>query len=270
MSFGLGLTSTRWNLVWMLVFISVVRSMDAVNFSVAAQQIMPEFGITAIQIGTLYSAYLLGYAAFHLPGGWLADTVGAKKLVGWALVWWSLLTALTAIAPDLPALSFLGPFTIFLMVRFLIGLAEGACYPGSVSLLSNWMPVDERGAAGGLIVSGMGIGYAITPPIVAFLMVQYGWRVAFYAFSVIGLVMAVRWFTYATNTPEEHPKVSDEEQRRIKGENQEGRQGGEQAHAGTPWRLLFGNSNLWLMGPRWFLYRVRNLFLPGMVLSLPG
>ena len=71
--------STRWKIVWLLVVISVIRSMDAVNFSVAAKQIMPEYGLVEVQIGVLYSAYLLGYAVFHLPGGILADRVGPRR-----------------------------------------------------------------------------------------------------------------------------------------------------------------------------------------------
>ena len=65
-------TRTRWTILWFLVLISVVRSMDAVNFSVAAKQIMPEYGFTNVQMGMLYTVFTAGYALFHIPGGWLA------------------------------------------------------------------------------------------------------------------------------------------------------------------------------------------------------
>ena len=245
----MGLVSTRWKIVWLLVLISVVRSMDAVNFSVAAKQIMPEYGLTEVQIGLLYSIYLLGYAAFHLPGGLLADVLGPRRLLGAALVWWSVFTGLTAIAPQLPGLSMLGPFAAFLVVRFFIGLAEGACYPGSTRMLASWMAPDERASAGGLVLSGMGIGYAITPPIVAFLMVQYGWRVAFYGFAVIGVGLAFRWYTYTTDTPEEHPHVSAEELQHIR--NQNPRLVSAQ-DAAVPWRSLLTNANVWWLGAAGF------------------
>jgi len=245
----MGLASTRWKIVWLLVLISVVRSMDAVNFSVAAKQIMPEYGLTEVQIGLLYSIYLLGYAAFHLPGGLLADVLGPRKLLGAALVWWSVFTGLTAIAPQLPGLSMLGPFTAFLVVRFFIGLAEGACYPGSTRMLASWMAPDERASAGGLVLSGMGIGYAITPPIVAFLMVQYGWRVAFYGFAMIGVGLAFGWYTYTTDTPEEHPHVGAEELQRIRNQNPRLVSAEDTL---VPWRSLLTNANVWWLGAAGF------------------
>jgi MFS transporter, ACS family, glucarate transporter len=244
-----GLESTRWKIVWLLVLISVVRSMDAVNFSVAAKQIMPEYGVTEVQVGLLYSIYLLGYAAFHLPGGLLADVLGPRKLLGAALVWWSVFTGLTAIAPQLPGLSMLGPFAAFLVVRFFIGLAEGACYPGSTRMLASWMAPDERASAGGLVLGGMGIGYAITPPIVAFLMVQYGWRVAFCVFALIGIGLAVRWYTYTTDVPETHPHVSSEELQRIRSQNPRLESA---EHTAVPWRSLLTNTNVWLLGAAGF------------------
>ncbi len=244
-----GVSSIRWRLVWLLVLISVVRSMDAVNFSVAAKQIMPEYGPTEVQIGVLYSVYLLGYAAFHLPGGVLADVLGPRKLLGAALVWWSVFTALTAVAPQVPGLSLLGPFAAFLVVRFFIGLAEGACYPGSTRLLACWMAPDERASSGGLVLSGMGIGYAITPPIVAFLMVQYGWRVSFYMFAFIGIGLAIRWYTYVTDEPETHPQISPQELQHIRGDNPRLTSA---ADAIIPWRRLLTNTNVWLLGSAGF------------------
>src|SRR5713226_8270408 len=141
-----GFASTRWKIVWLLTLISLVRSMDGVNFSVAAKQIMPEYGLTDVQMGILYTVYTLGYALFHLPGGVLADVVGPRRLLGVALLWWSVFTGLTAVAPQLPILSLLGPLYAFLAVRFLIGLAEGACYPGSSRMIASWVAPDERGS----------------------------------------------------------------------------------------------------------------------------
>jgi len=240
-----GFGSTRWKIVWLLTLISLVRSMDGVNFSVAAKQIMPEYGLTNVQMGFLYSMYTLGYALFHLPGGVLADVIGPRRLLGVALLWWSVFTGLTALAPQLPGLSLLGPLSAFLIVRFLIGLGEGACYPGSSRMIASWVAPDERASAGGVGISGLGIGYAITPPVVAFLMVHYGWRVAFYAFAFIGIVLAAGWYAYATDAPEEHPRISVEELRRIRGNNPAPLG---TARASIPWRALLTNQSVWLLG----------------------
>lgn len=239
------LYSTRWRVVWLLTFISLVRSMDAVNFSVAAKQIMPEYGLSEVQVGLLYTVYTLAYTLFTLPGGWLADRIGPRKLLTAALFWWSVFTALTAVAPQLPVLSLLGPFAAFLIVRFLIGLAEGACYPGSSRLIASWVAADERALAMGLVFAGLGVGYGIASPIVAYLMVHYGWRVAFHAFGVTGIVTALLWYWYATDSPQENPRVGPQELEFI--------------HRGqaaaptvrkrrTPWAALFRCASMWTLG----------------------
>lgn len=239
------LLSTRWKIAWFLMLISLVRSMDGVNFSVAAKQIMPEYGLSNVRMGLLYTVYVLGYAAFHLPGGLLADRVGPRKMLAGALSWWSLFTALTALAPQLPGLALLGPFFAFLVVRFLIGMGEGVCYPGSSRTIANWMAEDERAAASGLLWSGLGVGYAITPPVVAFLMVHYGWRVAFYGFAVLGILLSAAWYSYATDVPEDHPAVGDEELRRIRGGKDPAAEPGSRA---VPWRVILTTRNVWLLG----------------------
>src|SRR5437870_11756192 len=94
--------STRWKIVWFLTLISLVRSMDAVNFSVAAKQIMPEYGLTEVQMGVLYTAFTSGYGLFHIPGGWLGDVVGPRLTLTVAILWWSIFTGLTAMAGELP------------------------------------------------------------------------------------------------------------------------------------------------------------------------
>ena len=227
-----GFGSTRWKIVWLLTLISLVRSMDGVNFSVAAKQIMPEYGLTNVQMGFLYSMYTLGYALFHLPGGVLADVIGPRRLLGVALLWWSVFTGLTALAPQLPGLSLLGPLSAFLIVRFLIGLGEGACYPGSSRMIASWVAPDERASAGGLVISSLRIGYAITP-------------VAFYTFAFIGIVLAAGWYAYATDVPEKHPQVSAEELRRIRG-NSPAPLG--TARESIPWGALLTNQSVWLLG----------------------
>src|SRR5262249_52181087 len=118
-------TRTRWHVLWFLVLISVVRSMDAVNFSVAAKQIMPAYGFSDVDIGKLYTAFTVGYALFHLPGGWLGDTVGPRRVLTLAILWWSIFTGLTTVAGDWWLATLIGPFGSFLVVRFLLGLGEG-------------------------------------------------------------------------------------------------------------------------------------------------
>jgi ACS family glucarate transporter-like MFS transporter len=235
-------THTRWTILWFLVIISVVRSMDAVNFSVAAKQIMPEYGFSNVQMGMLYTVFTAGYALTHVPGGWLGDTVGPRRMLTLAIVWWSVFTGLTAIAGSWWLAGLVGPLTSFMVVRFLIGMGEGAAYPNSARAVASWMASDERAIASGLVLGAIGIGYGLAPPVVSWIMVHYGWRPAFYVFALAGIILAGLWYGFATDYPEEHPRVSPLELQRIRGEAV----GSVEKHP-TPWRAIFLHKNVWLL-----------------------
>jgi ACS family glucarate transporter-like MFS transporter len=234
-------TRTRWTVLWFLVLISVVRSMDAVNFSVAAKQIMPEYGFSNVQMGALYTVFTAGYALFHIPGGWLGDTVGPHRILTLAILWWSVFTALTAVAGDWLLASVIGPLTSFMIVRFCIGMGEGAAYPNSARAVASWMAPDERARASGLVLAGIGIGYGLAPPAVSWIMLHYGWRPAFYVFAIVGVVMAGLWHYVATDQPEQHPRVSPQELRRIRGA------AAPPEPQATPWRAILRHPNVWLL-----------------------
>ena len=234
-------TRTRWTILWFLVLISVVRSMDAVNFSVAAKQIMPEYGFSNVQMGMLYTVFTAGYALFHIPGGWLADTVGPRRVLTLAILWWSIFTALTAVAGDWWLAGMWGPLTSFMVVRFCIGIGEGAAYPNSNRTVASWMAPNERAKAAGLVLAGVGVGYGLAPPVVSWIMLSYSWRVAFYVFGVVGVVLAVLWYRFATDRPEDHPRVSAAELAFI-------RSSGERVdRVPTPWRAILTHPNVWLL-----------------------
>lgn len=241
--------SIRWRVLYLLTFVSLVRSMDAVNFSVAAKQIMPEYGLTNVQMGVLYSAFTLGYGAFHIPGGWLGDVTGPRIILAVAILWWSLFTGLTAVAGDM---LFLTPFWAFLCVRFLVGLGEGAAYPNANKTVASWMAADERGLASGIVMAGLGLGYGLAPPVVAWSMVHYGWQLSFYAFAVVGILLAVFWYGYVRDRPEEHPQISQEELKRIQGGRMSEPQQESPSHRHTPWRTLLIERNVVLLSVAMF------------------
>lgn len=234
-------TRTRWTILWFLVAISVVRSMDAVNFSVAAKQIMPEYGLSNVQMGLLYTVFTAGYALFHVPGGWLGDRVGPRLMLALAILWWSLFTAVTAVAGNWWLAGLIGPLGSFLVVRFLVGMGEGAAYPNSTRAVASWMAPSERAFAGGLVLGSIGIGYGLAPPVVSWIMVHYGWRPAFYVFGLVGLVVAAVWYRFATDRPEDHPRVSAGELQFIRSDSVLVEQ------QPTPWRVIFTHSNVWLL-----------------------
>ena len=210
-------TRTRWVILSLLLLISIITYIDRVNISVTARQMMPALGLTEIQMGQIFSAFVFGYALFQIPGGWLGDRWGPRRVLTLAVIWWSIFTALTAVAPTFPLINMIGIMGSLMLVRFLIGIGESAALPNFNRAVANWHPPQERGLGIGITIGGIGIGSAITPPITAWIMVNYGWQTAFYAAGALGIIIALLWFWYATDHPQDHPHVNTEEAQLIGG-----------------------------------------------------
>jgi ACS family glucarate transporter-like MFS transporter len=210
---------TRWKILALLTLISIITYVDRVNISVAARQMMQALGLTQMQMGYVFSAFVLGYALFQIPGGWLGDRWGTLLVLAGAVVWWSMFTALTAVAGTLPTAEWLGVLGSLVLIRFLIGVGEAAALPNFNRAVANWFPLCERGLGMGVSIGGIGIGSAITPPLVAWMMVNFGWQSAFYAAGFAGVLIAGLWGWYATDRPEQHRGVTYAELVHIQGES---------------------------------------------------
>jgi len=210
---------TRWKILALLTLISIITYVDRVNISVAARQMMPALGLTQMQMGYVFSAFVLGYALFQIPGGWLGDRWGTRLVLAGAVVWWSVFTALTAVADTLPTAAWLGVLGSLILIRFLIGVGEAAALPNFNRAVANWFPLCERGLGMGVSIGGIGIGSAFTPPLVAWMMVNFGWQSAFYAAGLVGMLIAGLWGWYATNRPEQHCRVNHAELVHIQGKS---------------------------------------------------
>ena len=232
----------RWTILALLFTISVVTYIDRVNISVTARQMMPALGLTDLQMGQVFSAFVLGYALFQIPGGWLGDRWGARRVLTWAVVWWSMFTALTAVAAGLPLARTFGVLGSLILVRFLIGVGEAAALPNFNRVVANWLARDERGLGIGIAIGGIGVGSALTPPVTAWIMVNYGWQTAFYVCALLGLLIAGVWYWYATDRPEDHPHVNAQEAALIRGLAPAGTSA---ADIRTPWRQFARTPTVW-------------------------
>jgi len=240
-------TRTRWLIVALLFGIYMLMVIDRVSISIAAKYMMPEYQLSEVQIGWIFSAFLLGYALFQIPGGWLGDRFGPRRVLAFAVFWWSVFTAVTAVAGDLFLTALLGVVGSFVVVRVLFSLGEGAGVPNYNRAVTNWVSPQERGLALGLVLSGNSFGAAVTPPLVAWIMVTFGWRVAFYLAGGVGLVAALVWYGFATDRPEEHPWVNSAELQHI---TQAGvfSSARDQALGPVPWRAMLGRrADLWFL-----------------------
>ena len=192
----------------LLFAISVVTYIDRVNISVTARQMMPALGLTNQEMGFVFSAFVIGYALFQVPGGWLADRWGIRIVLTIALLWWSCFTVLTATAPASDLAGPLGIVGVLTLVRFLLGVGEATALPTFNRAVTDWLPTHERGLGIGIAIGGIGVGSAITPPVTAWIMVNYGWQTAFFASASLGIGLAVIWWFLARDRPSDHPWVT--------------------------------------------------------------
>ncbi|MFE6914067.1 MFS transporter [Streptomyces rubiginosohelvolus] len=139
-----------------------------------------EFDLSRGQQGLIVSAFFLAYALCQIPGGLLADRFGARRVMGWALLAWSLFTALTGFAWSFAAL---------LVMRFAFGAAEGVFPPAAMKALVERTTPAQRMGANGLIMSSNAIAAIVTPLAVAPLIAVFGWRSAFFSTAALGVLV---------------------------------------------------------------------------------
>jgi MFS transporter, ACS family, glucarate transporter len=202
----------RWFLTFWIFVLGAVAFLDRVNISIAGSSIAEEFRLSDIQLGYIFSAFLLGYAIFQTPGGRVADRFGPRRVIALAVIWWGVFTALTGSLPAGIAASLL----LLILIRFLLGAGEAILYPASNQFVSHWIPSQERGIANGWIFAGVGIGAGLTPPLIASIMLHHGWRAPFWICAAIGIMVGAVWFAIARDTPDCHPWVGASELSHIR------------------------------------------------------
>ena len=202
-------TRVRWSIVGLLVVFSLVSYIERVNISIAATLMVPELGFTQIQMGRVFSAFVLGYALLQIPIGMIADRIGPSRILA-VIAWlWAVLTVLTGYLPGRVTDTSESSLLLLIVLRFTLGLTIAGVYPLCARAVSNWMPVAERAFAYSFVIAGVSIGSAVTPPAVAWLMTTIGWRVSFYIAAIPAVVIALLWLRAGADTPLQHPAVSD-------------------------------------------------------------
>src|SRR6185503_17463111 len=194
-------TNVRYGVVAFACAVSAILYIDRVCISQTGKTIQGEFGLNDRQMGLVYSAFTLAYALFEIPGGWLGDRFGARKILTRIVVWWSLFTALTGQAQGLLSL---------IVIRFLFGAGEAGCFPNIARTFSVWLPSAERAKAQSLLWICTRWAGAFTPVLLVLLLRIPGmsWRRAFFLFGSIGAVWALAFWIWYRDNPRTHPKVN--------------------------------------------------------------
>ena len=236
-------TKTRWWILFLISLLYLITYMDRGNISVAAPEIAREFHLSKTAMGLILGCFTWAYAIGQVPGGWLGDRFGPKKVligIGCAL----------GMAPVLNAVAI--GFNSLMGARFFLGLAEAGAFPVSSRGMQMWFAPSERGRIQGITHLFSRLAVALTPAFAAAIMVAFGWRAIFYACAVFGFVWAIVFKFLYRNNPEEHKSVNRAELAHIRGVNPDGTI--KALHIGrprVPWRRILGSPNMWYIAAGW-------------------
>jgi len=196
----------RWRIFSFLFGFGFLAYVQQKTITVAAERMMPELGLTQVQIGWLEQAFVLGYALFQMPGGLFGQRMGARRTFVIIGVTAFLATVATPLAPDFFAGR--GLFLALLAAQVLLGCSQGAIFPVSAGVFEAWFPPSRWSFVQGLQTMGLQLGAALTPPLIATLMTSLGWQRALLWASAPALGLIGLWAWYGRNTPREHPSVT--------------------------------------------------------------
>ena len=198
----------RWKIGGLLCTGALVNYFQRVNISVAGDSIMKDFQLTQTQMGTVFSAFVLGYTLFQVPGGILADRFGPRRVLACAMATWGILTFLSGMIGEISLLTGLSVLNALIALRFLFGIFQAPMFPTSTRTVTNWFPLSERARANGLAISGISIGSFLVPPLVSWMIIRWSWQSSFYIASVSSLLLAVAWALYVRDYPSQHRGVN--------------------------------------------------------------
>jgi MFS transporter, ACS family, glucarate transporter len=229
---------------WVLVLNFVMfflMYMDRASMGVAAPSIMRDFGIGKITMGWSASAFTWAYALFQVPGGWMADRLGPRRVLGGVLVWWAAFAAGTGMAINAPMLA---------ATRFLFGMGEAAAFPASSRAIVRWLPATQRAFGQGFQHAGSRLGAALAPVLLVPLIAWTSWRVPFFLFSAAGVTWSALWYFYYRDYPQEHAGVNQGERDILAGVMATR----PKVRPPVPWRLILRSRDVWFLCAMYFCY----------------
>ena len=231
-------SNTRWLVVAFAVSLAVLQYIDRVCISLAGPLIEKDLGFTSTQMGTVFAAFTLAYALFEIPGGYLGDWIGPRKVILRIVLWWSFFTAATG---------WVSSFVALVAVRFLFGAGEAGCFPNISKAFKRWLPAAERPQAQGILWFAARWGGAITPLLLYMLLQAVSWRVAFTIFGAVGVAWAVVFNWWFRDDPRTHPQVNAAEAALLPVAT-----GAGDDHKHVPWGNMVRSATVWALFGQYF------------------
>lgn len=252
-------TSVRFGVLGFGCTLSLLTYLDRVCISRVQGNIQADLGISEVQMGLIFSAFSVGYALFEIPGGWMGDVWGARRVITRIVLWWTVWTGLTGCVWPFrwdSGLTFgtgrytipivLNSLVVLWLVRFLFGCGEAGAYPNLARVVGAWFPFRERALAQGAIWMSARLGGAMAPFVIGRLTENLGWRPAFWILGLFGACWCVFFYFWFRDTPEQMPACNEAERELIRAGpySFKAAEAGH-AHGKVPWRKILLSTNMW-------------------------
>ena len=223
----------RYRVLAGLFLLSTITYLDRVCMNIVSKYVKSDLHLDNQQLGWILGAFSLSYALFEIPTGSLGDKIGPRRVLTRVVLWWSVFTAMTGTAVN---------FVYLLIVRFLFGVGEAGAYPNASIVIARWFPAVEVGRAQSVIWAAGRLGGALTPLLVIPLVHWAGWRWAFAALGLVGVLWAIGWSIWFRDEPSEKSGISEVEVQEI----ESGRRIKQTDHR-IPWQTIIRNPDLWAL-----------------------
>ncbi len=223
----------RYRVLTVLFLLSTITYLDRVCMNVVSKYVKTDLQLDNQQFGWILGAFSLAYALFEIPTGASGDKIGPRRVLTRVVLWWSGFTALTGTAFN---------FLSLLVVRFLFGIGEAGAYPNASIVISRWFPAIEVGRAQSVIWAAGRLGGALTPLVVIPLVHWVGWRWAFAALGLLGVLWAIGWYSWFRDEPAQLAGIRETEIEEI----ESGRRINQNDHR-IPWTTIIRNPDLWAL-----------------------
>jgi len=198
---------TRYLILLIIFIVTAINYADRATLSIAGTEVAKELQLSAVSMGYIFSAFGWAYLLMQIPGGWLLDRYGSKKVYTYSLFFWSLFTFLQGFV-HLAPLAWAG-VSMFIM-RFMLGFSEAPSFPANARIVAAWFPTKERGTASAIFNSAQYFSLALFSPLLGWLTFAWGWEHVFTVMGVIGFVLTGMWVKFIHN-PTDHPNMSANE-----------------------------------------------------------
>ncbi|MDQ7882634.1 MFS transporter [Atlantibacter hermannii] len=195
---------TRYTILLIIFIVTAINYADRATLSIAGTEVAKELHLSALSMGYIFSAFGWAYLLMQIPGGWLLDRYGSKKVYTFSLFFWSLFTFMQGFVDMLP-LAWAG-ISMFLM-RFMLGFSEAPSFPANARIVAAWFPTKERGTASAIFNSAQYFSLALFSPLLGWLTFAWGWEHVFTVMGAIGFVLTFLWVKFIHN-PTDHPGMS--------------------------------------------------------------